>query len=371
MSDEPSRDPAAAKEWPLEGHFVIGGSWGLQVDTECLGATFTSRTASHDLEIGLPQRDTQPEIPEPFRQILGPPVLNMELIPPKWVCEPVDDLERDEERNVRPVWGTVLVPDTAGVVYPESARNTALVIRCRFYTSVQAPDEDEFEVATKSFLGELDDWWKRFTAWVGVVTGQDFLGLGGYMRQGTQSGDIRTWTCVDGQRAANALRSSYPSPRYGIPPVNLGLADMKRCVNATGCQDPPAEWSLIRDARLLLNAGQIRRAVLDIGTAAELAMTLLVDRHLDDTNTDEAVKKAITERYDSLGAMNDLLRSFKPELLSPNVQTDLIALRNIAIHGRNRSGKRWDQITIDEAIKAFHTAAAIVDAARPLADLLA
>jgi len=95
-------------------------------------------------------------------------------------------------------------------------------------------------------------------------------------------------------------------------------------VNATGRQnDPPAEWSLIRDARLLLNTGHIRRAVLDAGTAAEIAMNVLVGRCLDEANTEEAVKKAITDRYDSLGAMNDLLESLKPDLLSPNVKTDL------------------------------------------------
>ena len=357
----------------LEGHFVIGGSWGLQVHTECLGSIFTSRTASHDLEIGLPQRDTEPEpIPEKFRQFLGPRIPNLELIPPEWTYGLVNAQDRDEDRRVSPVWGTTLGPDTAEVVYPESSRNTALVIRCRFYTTVEASDEAEFEAATKAFLSEFDDWWKRFTAWVGVVTGQDFLGLGGYMREGTKSGDIWTWTCdANGQRAGKGVRSSFPPPRYGIPPAKLGLADLQRCVNATGRQDPPAEWSLIRDARLLLNTGHIRRAVLDAGTAAELAMTLLVDRCLDDANTEEAVKKAITERYDSLGAMDDLLSSLKPDLLSPNVKTDLIALRNIAIHGRNRSGKRWDEITIDEAIKAIQTAAAVVDAAHPLADLLA
>jgi hypothetical protein len=373
MTGDDSSGERVGKEWPLEGHFVIGGSWGLQVHTECLGRTFTSRTASYDLEIGLPQRDTEQEpIPEKFRQFLGPPVPNMELIPPEWAYGPVNDQERQEERRVSPVWGTTLASDTAKVVYSESARDTALVSRCRFHTTVEASDEDEFEEATKGFLTEFDDWWTRFTAWVGVVTGQDFLGLGGYMRQGTKSGSIQTWTCdANGQRAGRGIRSSFPPPRYGIPPVKLGLADVQRCVNATGRQDPPAEWSLIRDARLLLNTGHIRRAVLDAGTAAEIAMNVLVGRCLDEANTEEAVKKAMTDRYDSLGAMNDLLGSLKPDLLSPHVNTDLISKRNIAIHGRSRSGRRWDEITVDEAIKAIETAAAIVDAAHPLADLLA
>jgi hypothetical protein len=113
VSDQPLND-SAARQWPLEGQIVIGGSWGLQVHTECLGCTFTSRTASHDLEIGLLQRDTESAIPEPperFQHILGPPVPNMELVPPKWAYGPVNDQERQEERMVNPVWGTTLGPD--------------------------------------------------------------------------------------------------------------------------------------------------------------------------------------------------------------------------------------------------------------------
>lgn len=363
---------SVATQWPLEGHFVIGGAWGLQVHTACLGQTFTSRTASHNLEIGLPQRDSQPDIPQQFRQVLGPPVANFELIPPKWKFEPANARERQEEREVRPVWGTTDGSGSATVVYPESARDTALVIRCRFYTAVDASNEAEFQAASSEFLGELDEWWNRFTDWVGVVAGQDFIGLGGYMRQGTTAGAIRTWTGdADGNRIGQAIESRFPQGRYGIPPAKLSLEDLQRCVAITGRQDPPAEWLLIRDSRLLLNAGHIRRAVLDVGTAAEIAMTVLIDRCLEDLNTDDAVKKAITSRYDNLGLMTGLLRSLRADLLPAGVENDLIALRNIAIHGRNRSGdRRWDQITVDEAITAFRVAAAIVDAAHPLDDLL-
>lgn len=364
MTDEDSSGERAG-EWPLEGHFVIGGTSGLQVDTECLGSTFTSRTASHDLEIGLPQRDKQPEIPKQFQQILGPAVANWDLIPPKWTFEPVNEQERHEERSVSPVWGTTSGSDTAKVIYPESARDTALVIRCRFYTTIEASNENEFEEATKGFLSEFDDWWTRFTAWVGVVTGQDFLGLGGYMRQGTKAGAIRTWTAnADGQRAGQGIRSMFPPLRYGIPWTKLGLADLQKCVNAAGRQDPPAEWTLIRDARLLLNAGHIRRAVLDAGTAAELAMTTLVDKYLDDTNTQEPLRTAISRGYNNLGAKNALLKLLRPGLMPQQTQPDLINKRNAASHG-------GDEITVDEAIRAIETAAAIVDAAHPLAGLLA
>jgi hypothetical protein len=56
MADDSPSGDRVAKEWPLEGHLIVGGS-GLFVTTDCLGRAFASRTASYDLTIGLPQLD--------------------------------------------------------------------------------------------------------------------------------------------------------------------------------------------------------------------------------------------------------------------------------------------------------------------------
>jgi hypothetical protein len=178
--DDPSGDDMA-KEWPLEGHFVVGGS-GLYVKTDCLGHTFTSHTAGYDLTIGLPRVDTRPDpIPPEIRRRLGEPAIpNMELIPPAWAYGPTDEGERAEEEQISPAWGGVLNDGRAEKVYPESARDSAVVYRCRFYTTLTASDGEEFEAAAEGFLSELDDWWTRFTSWVGILTSQDFVGLGGH-----------------------------------------------------------------------------------------------------------------------------------------------------------------------------------------------
>lgn len=60
MADDDDSGGGVTQEWPLEGHFVVGGS-GLYVSTDCLGRAFTSRTARYDLTIGLPQVDTRPD----------------------------------------------------------------------------------------------------------------------------------------------------------------------------------------------------------------------------------------------------------------------------------------------------------------------
>jgi hypothetical protein len=137
--DDPSGD-RVAKEWPLEGHFVVDGS-GLHVHTDCLGGAFTSRTANYDLTIGLPQLD--PGSTPPGR-----------VIPPEWTYGPRDESEPANERDVIP-WGWA--PGYgAKKVYPENAKDAAIVARCRFYTTLTASNDEEFKIAADDFLTELD-----------------------------------------------------------------------------------------------------------------------------------------------------------------------------------------------------------------------
>ena len=229
----------------------------------------------------------------------------------------------------------------------------------------------EFEAAAQGFLSELDDWWARFTSWVGILTSQDFVGLGGHPGGLTRSYPLLTWTGdVSGQRAGTQWRQYFP-PNQGISMSKLQLSDLEACITATGNQDPPpAEWLLIRDARSLLRAGQARRAILDAGTAAELAMTTLIDKHLDDTNADAGVRKGIVKGYRNLGAKKSLLALLRPGLLSDRVQPDLIDKRDTAIHGRSKAGHGWDKVTFDQAQTAVEIATEIVESAHPLASLL-
>jgi hypothetical protein len=359
----------ADHKWPLEGHFVVGGS-GLSVHADCLGRTFTSRTARYDLTIGLPQLDTSSLPLEVQRLLDTPPVPNLELIPPVWAYGPRDEHERAEERHISPVWGAVFGVG-AKKVYPESAKNAAVVYRCRFYTTLIASDDEEFKAAAEDFLSEFDDWWTRFTSWVGILTSQDFVGLGGNPRGALRSWPLFTWTCDSTGQRTNVQFRSYFAPNQGVPMAKLQWDDLQACVSATGNQDPPpAEWLFIRDARSLLNAGQSRRAVLDAGTAAELAMTTLIDKHLDDTNADEGVRNAIARGYRNLGAKKTLVGLLRPGLLSDRVQPDLIDKRDTAIHGRSKAGHGWDEVTFEQAHTAVDLATEIVELAHPLAELL-
>jgi hypothetical protein len=258
-----------------------------------------------------------------------------------------------------------MAPSKPGVkVHPESAKDTAIVYRCQFITALTASNDAEFNTAADDFLSELDDWWARFTSWVGILTSQDFLGLGGYSRPGITSGSLETWTGdARGQRAAAQIRSYFP-PNRGTPPSILQAQDLEACVTATGNQDPPpAEWLFIRDARSNLSGGGTRRAVIDAGTAAELAMTALVDNYLVAANTDEPVRKALARRYTGLEGRSALLRKLRPGLLSDQLGRDLIGPRNRATHGGHA-------LTDIEAQTAVDIATDIVESAHPLASLL-
>lgn len=344
---------------------MVGGS-GLYVTTGCLGQRVESNTASYDLTIGLPQVDTTPDpFPPEIRQRLDmPDVPKWDLVPPIWTAGPRNSAERQEEEHMTdPVWGAVLDDGRAKIVYPESARDSAVVLRCRFATVLEATDDEEFEAAAQKFLGELDDYWTRFTSWVGILTGQDFVGLGGDPGGLTRLRPLFTWTSDQKGERADVHWRYFPSPRRGMPQRQLRVDELQMCATTAGRQSPPAEWLLIRDSRSLMRAGQNRRAIIDAGTAAEIAMTALIDKYLDGVGTDEPVKKALAEKYRALEGRESLLRTLQPGLLSDQLKRDLIWPRNRATHaGREYSDR--------EALAAVEMATSIVEAAHPFVSLI-
>lgn len=355
----------ADKVCPFEGHFVVGGS-GLYVTTGCLGQTVDSHTAGYDLTIGLPQVDRTPDpFPAEIRSQLNEPhVPRWDLMPPIWTYGPRNSMERQEEEHMMdPVWGGVLDDGSAKVVYPETTRDSAVVLRCRFATTLTTTDDEEFEEAAQRFLGELDEFWSRFTSWVGILTGQDFVGLGGDSSGLTHTRPLFTWTGdEDGQRVDMRWRY-FPPPIGGIPQRQLRLDELQTCASIAGNQAPPAEWLLIRDARSLLRAGQNRRAIIDAGTAAEVAMTTLIDRYLVADGVTEPVRKALADKYRALEGRESLIRILRPGVLSDQMKRDLIHPRNRATHaGREYTGA--------EAEAAVEMATTIVEAAHPFAGLL-
>jgi hypothetical protein len=347
MADDDPSGGRVAKEWPVEGHLLVPGS-GLVVRTDCLGRSFTSRvttsTASYGLTIGLPQLDPGSTPPGP-------------LIPPEWTVGLSDENEEADEATH---WGVT------------RRQGDAVVFRCRFYTTVTASDHEEFLEVSGDFGAELTAWWKHFTSWVGILASQDLLGSPewDWRRREIIGPDQLEWTS-DGHGQRAVFYSGAPKKRVSDTFRILELHDLEACATAAGNQGPPpVEWLLIRDARSEANAGwdlhandSLRRAVIDAATAAELAMTALIDKYLDDANALEPVRKALARSSMNLGGKKEVLNLLRPGLLHNRVQNDLINKRNGASH----RGEQYDE---DETQAALDIATAIVESAYPLASLL-
>jgi hypothetical protein len=137
----------------------------------------------------------------------------------------------------------------------------------------------------------------------------------------------------------------------------------------TGCMrlagdgtQPPDAWLFIRDARSLVNARQYRRAVLDAGTAAELAMTALIDgKH---THLNFLEREKLLEKHRGLWEMSCLMVQSQAGTRPAGLQKDLAEPRNRAAH---------DGAALSEAkaIAAIAIAVDLVEQLHPLQGLLA
>jgi hypothetical protein len=185
---------------------------------------------------------------------------------------------------------------------------------------------------------ELAVWWASLTDWLGVLTVQDFVGLRTRQRS----------ILADGFHAWSADTNGVRRAGYGtaVDTVQdyvdvLDRYQLQRAMNlAASGQRPPAEWLFIRDARSLLRAGEYRRAVIDAATAAELALTTLLDNHFSATATHTAISEALLDRSQSLGGRCKLVNELMPGTLPrASNTTDPDRARPV----EHSSGRGWER----------------------------
>lgn len=232
----------------------------------------------------------------------------------------------------------------------------ALVDQLVYYTGLAASDQWDFRKSVSRLGLEIDEWWVAFTDWLGVLTVQDFSRLGGVAPSVLTAG-FHAWS----GDAQGHRHTSGGSAHFTVPP-NPGILrvdDVHKCMYLSErSRKPPIEWLLIRDARSLSHRGEYRRAVLDAGAAAELALTVLLETHLYPSG--DAILKAMMERYKTLGSLKDLALQLIPNKVPAQLQTELIQPRNIAVH------KAADPISRETAQKAIEKAAEVVEFAHPI-----
>lgn len=117
---------------------------------------------------------------------------------------------------------------------------------------------------------------------------------------------------------------------------------------------------MLRDARSLLSSNEYRRAVLDAGTAAELALTAMLDAY-PSANSSPDVAEAVMDGTKMLGRLRDLVKKLLPGVLPEKFQPRVVDPRNDAAHGAKA-------MTKDVAEAATATTTELLGAAHPLSE---
>ena len=330
----------AKPKWPLEGYFACGAG-GLFVKLDCLGVSFQSRIESHALTITLPRlgsgESLSPLVRPPWKFVRG-------------------DTGQDALAVVGESWGRV-----GGTTEPhEATPSYAVVHQCIVESSIDAGDEWEFRKGVSEFSRKMDRWWLAFTDWLAALTDQNFVRLGSAQLSVSELG-FRAWS-GDQHGHRHTQTGSYFSevPREPEP---VTVEHLRKCMRLASKGDrPPTEWLLIRDARSLAAEGEYRRAVLDAGSAAELALTALLETHLYPAG--DEIRKALFDRYRTLGGLKDLAEQLVRAKLPDQLQDNLITPRNHAVH------RPHEPVTRGTATLAIAKAAEVVASAYPIPDVL-
>jgi hypothetical protein len=328
----------------LEGHFAC--SRGLLTAIECLGHGYNSRTANYDLSVSLPT------LPDDWQK--------GRLDPPTWNHSRSRSRDGDGDfADDKFEWGmTVGVHnEPTGMQVPDSAR----IRRWRFQTTITTTNyASDFFRARARVVKELEAWWDAMALWIALFTKQDMVEIG-RTRSGIRVGPIITWSAdKDGFRANGSIDKSRPVVSDEVDVLDHRTLTACMALAANGSQ-PPDAWLLIRDARSLVNARQYRRAVIDAGTAAELAMTALVDPTLSSMNFLEREK--LFEKNRGLWELSNLMVMQKAGARPARLQQDLAEPRNRAAH----EGAPLNQAKANAAIAV---AVALVEQLHPLEGLI-
>lgn len=330
----------------FEGHFDCGS--GLLIESECLGRSYTSRTAGRSLSISIPRMPTNWQ---------GDGFLD----PPDWSYKSFSDSElEDKFSDAAFDWGVTsgFRNNDDGTQTPEFAR----VRRWGFKTKIDdASDKFSFFNTCAEAIREIEIWWDLVSSWVSIFTKQDFVEIG-KTRSGIRVGPVMTWCGNAEHLRVNGSRET------SIPIVNdrgvsrLDENTLVRCLTlaANGTQ-PPDEWILIRDARSLVNCKQYRRAVIDACTAAELSITALIDNKFSVDGTTATERKSQFDAHHGIAGLKTLHKNVGaagqlPKRLIENVGAT-----------RNKAAHRGYSPTTEETNLAIDAALLVVEQAYPLA----
>jgi len=249
-------------------------------------------------------------------------------------------------------WGTHYRRQQLGV---EGVVVKRLAFECRADSGLVKPGVRELwgqVLLPQQILLNMDRWWDTVRTWLEIATNQRLAPVG-YEHGDALDATARTsvWTVEDG-----GDREPYFGPRrFQSPERVIGVNPdiLQDCLALAGTT-PSVAWTLLRDARALQNARQLRRSVIDAATAAELAVT----QRLDDLTVGESQEKRDVWLEQTLGRKGSMLAD-RGYPLPGNFQAALVDRRNQAVHkGLDLSYEQWEA--------GFRVALALVEDVFPL-----
>ncbi|MEU5410342.1 hypothetical protein [Nocardia asteroides] len=307
-------------EWryELDSAFVSG--------TDLLASNFSTKVAGHAATVYLPTApDTGSE-----SWSLGPPAEAMvKSEPSDW-------------------WGSVTT----------KSGGTPIGVACRrlvFSTKLVGTDSER-QAAAEAIVAAMDGWWEAAKSWLEVVTGQRLTKVA-HEPPGVMGNKTPIWP-IDAGGSVGKPFTIASSSTLDMTPVNGVtrelLAESFRLAGEG--ESAPLAWTMLRDARALLAADHYRRAVIDAGAAAEVA----VHKLLDDQRALGLVPGSGFGR--TLGGRAQALASTGYVLPVPDFQREFVDIRNDAVH----VSVSTPPPTAADVRKMIPMAATLVEAAYPL-----
>lgn len=242
-----------------------------------------------------------------------------------------------------------------GVVSQSRSKLPVGVIVEQLAFTAEVADDADIEQVAKTLVDAMDGWWANVRAWLEVVTGQHLTRVG-HQEIRYIGNKTPIWPLLEdgahGKPVSWTGTSEIRWPRR-VPAVTAEI--FGDCV-ALADVEPRLAWILLRDARSLAEVGQHRRAIIDAATAAELAVTAMLDDSLKSETAAESAR--LKKRAQMLGQKVDLLgrrgHSFPPSFFD-----DLMYKRNDAVH-------EGQSVQSAECAAAIAASASVVETAFPL-----
>ncbi|GJF19001.1 hypothetical protein NGTWS1803_08640 [Mycolicibacterium cyprinidarum] len=293
---------------------------------ELLGESFPTRIAGYDVTVYPPSAP------------VGDGIAAMSsLAPPRILGRPPAKPQEN--------WGMVSVST--------SERPVGVTVEQLAFTTEVADDADLEQIA-ETLVDAMDGWWETVRAWLEVVTGQHLTDVG-HQEIRYIGNKTPIWPLLDdgahGTPVSWTTTSEIRWPRR-VPAVTAEI--LGDCV-ALADVEPKLAWTLLRDARSLAEVGQHRRAVIDAATAAELAVTAMLDDSLKSETAADAAR--LKKRASTLGQKVDLLDQ-RGHSFPQSFFDHLVYKRNDVVH-------EGQSVQPAECTAAIAASASVVETAFP------